>query len=154
DDDAIGFPLPGFKTKIYVEDDNRYYDISEGEHTGILHLSSPTMSSGRLDDTVFFELVDIDGEEYFNTNDLVRVNKDGSLTCIGRSNKFFVNNAGVRFNAGLIENAVTSQPGIAACGMAPELHKTLHDNIPVLYVETNEDTAGADPGLHQGRDAG
>jgi hypothetical protein len=72
------------------------------------------------------------------------VNEDGSLTCIGRSNHFFVNNAGVRFDAGLIENAVTAQPGIAACGIVPEFHKILHDNVPVLYVETSkQDDLGA-----------
>lgn len=141
-DDAIGFLLPGFKAKIFVEEENRYYDISEGPRTGILLLNSPTMSSGRLGDTVFFELERIDDEDYFNTNDLVRVNEDGSMTCIGRSNKFFVNNAGVRFDAGLIENAVSSQPGVVACGLAPELHKTLHDNIPVLYAEMSDHGAG------------
>ena len=142
-DDAIGFLLPGFKAKIYVEEENRYYDISDGERTGLLLLSSPTMSSGRLGDEVFFELERIDGEEYFNSNDLVRVNGDGSLTCIGRSNQYFVNNAGVRFDAGLIQTAVTSQPGIAACGVTPEFHKILHDNIPVLYVEMSDKGAGA-----------
>ncbi len=149
DDDAIGFPLPGFKVKIYSEDEKKYYDISDGPRTGVLCLSSPTMSSGRLDDTVFFELVKIDGEEYFNSNDLVRVNEDGSLTCIGRSNQFFVNNAGIRFDAGLIETAVTAQPGIAACGIVPEFHKMIHDNVPILYVET---TGGSD-GLGVVRDA-
>ena len=137
-DDAIGYLLPGFKAKILVEDEERYYDLSDGPRTGVLLLNSPTMSSGKLDDTVFFELEEIDGEEYFNTHDLVKVNDDGSMTCIGRSNHYFVNNAGVRFNAGLIETAVTSQPGIRACGLAPEFHKTLHDNVPVLYVETTE----------------
>ena len=143
EDDAIGFLLPGFKAKIYVEEEDRYYDVSEGPRTGLLMLTSPTMSSGQLDDTVFFSLDMIDSEDYFNTNDLVRVNEDGSLTCIGRSNQYFVNNAGVRFDAGLVENAVTSQPGVVACGLAPELHKTLHDNIPVLYVELDEKGAGA-----------
>ena len=138
EDDAIGFLMPGFKAKIFVEEDNRYYDISEGPHTGILFLTSPTISTGRLDNTVFFDLERIDDEDYFNTNDMVRVNEDGSMTCVGRSNQFFVNNAGVRFDAGLVANAITSQPGIVACGIAPELHKTLHDNIPVLYVETKE----------------
>ncbi len=135
-DDAIGFLLPGFKARIFAEEENCYYDLSDGPRTGVLLLSSPTMSSGRLGDTVFFELESIDGEEYFNTNDLVRVNEDGSMTCIGRSNQFFVNNEGVRFDAGLVQNAVSSQPGIVACGVVPELHKTLHDNIPVLYVQT------------------
>ena len=136
DDDAIGFLLPGFKAKIFVEDEECFYDISEGPRTGVLFLSSPTMSSGRLGNTVFFELDRIDDEDYFNTNDLVRVNEDGSMTCIGRSNQFFVNNEGVRFDAGLVQTAISSQPGIEACGVVPELHKTLHDNIPVLYVQT------------------
>ena len=56
---------------------------------------------------------------YFNTNDMVRVNGDGSMTCIGRSNQFFVNNAGVRFDAGLVQNAVTSQPGME--GFMPKM---------------------------------
>ena len=137
DDDAIGYLLPGFRAKVYSEDEKRFYDLEDGPHTGVLYLSSPTMSSGRLDDTVFFGLENIDGEEYFNTNDLVRVNDDGSMTCIGRSNQFFVNNAGVRFDAGLVENAVTAQPGIAACGIVPEFHKILHDNVPTLYVEVS-----------------
>ena len=142
EDDAIGYPLPGFKVKIFSEDEKKFYDLSDGPRTGVLYLSSPTMSSGRLGDTVFFELEKVDGEDYFNSNDLVRVNEDGSMTCIGRSNKFFVNNAGVRFDAGLVETAMTAQPGIAACGVVPEHHKILHDNVPVLYVETTGDSDG------------
>lgn len=148
-DDSIGFLLPGFKAKILVEDENRCYDISDGERTGVLLLSSPTMSTGKLDDTVFFELERVDGEDYFNTNDLVRVNEDGSLTCIGRSNHYFVNNAGVRFDAGLIENAVTAQPGIAACGLTPEFHKILHDNVPILYVELRDQDSNSVATLRQ-----
>ena len=142
EDDSIGYLLPGFKAKIFVEDEERFYDLSDGPRTGVLFLTAPTISSGKLGNTVFFELDRIDDEDYFNTNDLVRVNEDGSLTCIGRSNQFFVNNAGVRFDAGLVENAIASQPGIVACGLAPEFHKPIHDNIPVLYVETNEPGAG------------
>lgn len=149
DDDAIGFLLPDHKAKILVEDENKFYDVSDGPRTGVLCLSAPTMSTGRLDDTVIFDLVTVDGEEYFNSNDLVRVNEDGSMTCIGRSNQFFVNNAGVRFDAGLIENAITSQPDIVACGLVPEHHKILHDNVPILYAETS----GSSDGLGILRDA-
>ncbi|MBP3883326.1 MAG: acyl--CoA ligase [Olsenella sp.] len=148
-DDAIGFPLPGYKVKIYVEDEDRYYDLSDGPHTGILFVSAATISSGKLDDTTFFELDNIDGEDYFNTNDLVRVNEDGSMTCVGRSNQFFINNAGVRFDAGLVQTAITSQPGIVACGLAPEFHKLLHDNVPVLYVETDKHGIGDLTVVHQ-----
>ena len=137
EDDAIGYPLPGFKVKIFSEDEKKFYDLADGPRTGVLYLSSPTMSTGKLESTVFFSLEKIGDEEYFNTNDLVRVNEDGSLTCIGRSNQFFVNNAGIRFDAGLVENAISAQPGIAGCGIVPEFHKMLHDNVPTLYVETS-----------------
>ena len=139
EDDAIGYPMPNVKIKIYSEDEEKFYDISDGPRTGVLFVSSPAMSNGRIDDMVCFELERIDGDDYYNSNDLVRVNEDGSLTCIGRSNKYFVNNAGVRFNAGLIETAVTAQPGIRACGLNPEFQKMIHDNVPVLYVETSGD---------------
>ncbi len=139
EDDAIGYPMPNVKIKIYSEDEEKFYDISDGPRTGVLFVSSPAMSNGRIDDMVCFELERIDGDDYYNSNDLVRVNEDGSLTCIGRSNKYFVNNAGVRFNAGLIETAITAQPGIRACGLNPEFQKMIHDNVPVLYVETSGD---------------
>ena len=139
EDDAIGYPMPNVKIKIYSEDEEKFYDISDGPRTGVLFVSSPAMSNGRIDDMVCFELERIDGDDYYNSNDLVRVNEDGSLTCIGRSNKYFVNNAGVRFNAGLVETAITAQPGIRACGLTPEFQKFIHDNVPVLYVETSGD---------------
>ncbi|MBE6514601.1 MAG: acyl--CoA ligase [Thermoplasmata archaeon] len=141
DDDAIGYLLPGIKAKIFVEDENRYYEVSDGPRTGLLLLGGPTMSSGVLDGTEFFELEEVDGEKYFNSHDLVKVAEDGCLTCIGRSNHYFVNNAGVRFDAGLVENAVTKQPGVRFCGLTPEFHKILHDNVPILYVEMRDQGA-------------
>jgi acyl-CoA synthetase (AMP-forming)/AMP-acid ligase II len=137
-DDAIGYLMPGFKAKLFVEDENRYYDIADGPRTGVLLLNSPTMSDGKLDGTEFFGLDEVDGEMYFNSHDLVRVDEDCCMTCIGRSNNYFVNNAGVRFDAGLVETAMTKQPGVRFCGLAPEFHKVLHDNIPILYVEMKE----------------
>ena len=143
DDDAIGYLLPDFKAKIFVEDENRYYDISDGPRTGVLLLNSPTMSYGKMDDgTEFFGLEEVDGEEYFNSHDLVKVAEDGCMTCVGRSNLYFVNNAGVRFDAGLIETAITKQPGIRFCGLAPEFHKILHDNVPILYVQMRDQGVG------------
>ena len=135
-DDAIGYPLPGVRIKLYDESDGRYYDIEDGPRTGVLHIASKSVSCGRIDDTVFFELEDIDGEKYLNTYDLVRVGEDGALYYAGRMNKYFVNNEGVRFDAGLVETAVSAEPGIDACGLAPEYKKVLHDSVPVLYVQT------------------
>ncbi len=135
EDDAIGRPLSGVRVKIYDEEEKKYYNLEDGPRTGVLFLSSPSVSAGRVGNEQFFTLEDIDGEQYLNTYDLVVVNEDGTMTCVGRMNKYFVNNDGIRFDAGLVETAVAGQPGIEGCVLVPDYDKTLHDTIPVLYVK-------------------
>lgn len=138
EDDAMGYPLSGVKVKIFDEEVGSFHELDEGSRMGILYLSSRSMSSGFIDNKVFFKLEEIEGEKYYNTNDLVRVNEDGSLTYIGRANKYFVNNEGIRFEAGLVEAAVAAEPGIEACGMVPGYNRKLHDTFPILYVKTKD----------------
>ncbi len=134
DDDTIGYPLPGVEVRLMDEEDGTYHDLSEGPRRGVLFVSTPSLSSGRIGDVEFFSVDEIDGKRWLNTYDLVELNEDGSLTYVGRMNKFFVNNEGVRFDAGLVETAITKQPGIVAAGLAGEYDKFIHDTVPVLYV--------------------
>ena len=136
EDDSVGYLLPGVKAKFRNEDDNKFYEPDGREHTGVLYVSTPSLSSGRLDDEVIFELDEIDGEKYLNTNDLFRITEDGALYCIGRANRYFINEEGVKFDAGLLERALKAQKGIRGCGLVPEYNKKIHDTEPVLYVET------------------
>lgn len=131
----IGYPLPGVKVKIFDEDKEEYFDIEDGPRTGGLLLSSAAMSNGCLDGKEYFSLREIDGNLYLDTNDLVDVNEDGSLSFVGRTNRFFVNQEGRRFDAGLVETAVSKQPDIESCGIAPIHDKSVHDTVPALYVQ-------------------
>lgn len=138
EDDSIGFALPGVNIRIYDELEEKFYAV-EDRHTGVLYINSDSISMGKIDDTTYFELEEIDGLPYICTNDVVQVNEDGSLACKGRANRYFVNNDGIKFNAGLIENLVAAQDGIEACAMVPWYDKILtHDTVPVLYVQTLE----------------
>ena len=135
--DTIGMPLPGVEVRIFDEDDGKFYTLDEGPRTGGLYISSDSVSSGRIGDTVFFETEEIDGRPYICTYDLVSTPGDGSLTYAGRMNRFFVNNEGVEFSAGVIETSVSKQDGIEACAIVPKYDKKCYDTVPVLYVQTN-----------------
>ena len=135
--DTIGKPLPGVEVRIYDENDGKFYTLEDGPRTGGLYISSDSISSGRIGDTVFFEREEIDGRPYICTYDLVSTPGDGSLTYAGRMNRFFVNNEGVEFSAGVIETAVSKQEGIEACAVVPKYDKKSYDTIPVLYVQTD-----------------
>ena len=129
DNDSIGYPLPGVDLKIYDELDEKFYSVKD-KHTGVLYIHSDSLSSGKIDDNEFFKLDKINGVPYICTN------KVGSVSCQGRANRYFVNNDGIKFNAGIIENQVASEEGIEACAMTPWYDKLLtHDTVPVLYVQ-------------------
>ncbi len=139
EDDSIGLPLPGVKIRIFDENEKKFYSV-EDKHTGVLYISSDSISEGKIGDESFFEPEMIDGVPYICTNDVVGVNKDGSLRWQGRANRFFVNNEGIRFNAGLVESQVAAEPGIEACAVVPWFDKIMtHDTVPVLYVQTAAD---------------
>jgi acyl-coenzyme A synthetase/AMP-(fatty) acid ligase len=135
EDDSIGWPLKGIKIRLYDEEKDVFYDPADGPATGIMYMSSPSVSCGCIDNTMFFELKNIEGEKYLNTYDLVRTDEDGAFFYCGRMNKYFVNNSSVRFDAGLVESAVSAQPKIESCGLVPGYDKILRDTIPVLYVK-------------------
>ena len=138
DDDSIGYPLPGVKVRLYDEEKEVFLDPADGPCRGVLHICSPSISCGRIGNDVLFELTEIDGEEYLNTYDLVETREDGAYYFVGRMNKFFVNNSGVRFDAGLVERAVAARPGIEGCGIAPRFSRTIRDTVPSMYVQTSE----------------
>ncbi|MCR5233680.1 MAG: acyl--CoA ligase [Lachnospiraceae bacterium] len=133
--DTIGKPLPGVEVRLYDDIDGKFYTLGDGPRTGGLYISSDFISSGRIGDKVFFEREEIDGRPYICTFDLVSTPGDGTLTYAGRMNRFFANNEGIDFNAGVIETAVSKQEGIEACAIVPKYDKKIYDTIPVLYVQ-------------------
>ena len=150
DYDELGNALLGVKVKIFDENKGIYRDPEDGAQTGALCLSTKSLSSGKLNGLSMFELEEIDGEKYLNTYDLVDVDANGHIRIIGRMNKFFVNNDGIRFDAGLVETAVASKPGIEDCGLVPFFNKVIHDTLPALYVIPDDKGSG---GVRAVRDA-
>ena len=138
DDDSMGKPLPGVKIKLYDEDEKKFYDLPGKARRGVLFISSPSVSGGRIGNHRFFSLENTGDGKYLNTYDLVNVGKDGYLRYAGRMNRYFVNNEGIRFDAGLIETALSGQPGIDSCCITPGYDKSMHDTIPVLNVSVTD----------------
>ena len=144
DDDSMGRPLEGVKIKLYDEEKDRFFDLTEEPRRGVLFISSPSVSSGSIDGRSFFRLENIDGMDYLNTYDLVEADEDGYLRYAGRMNRYFVNNEGIRFDAGLIETALSAQPGIESCCITPGYDKTMHDTIPVLNAAVTDKESDAE----------
>ena len=138
DDDSMGYLLPGVEAKIYDDETETYYNISEAPCTGTLYLRSKSMTSGQLDGRVYVPTVKIKGRKYICTNDMVRVAENGEMTYLGRSNRFFLNEEGEKYQSGLVETEFSKQEGIENCGIAGTFEKVVHETVPMLCVKTFE----------------
>ena len=134
EEDILGYPSSNEAIIIQDENDGNYYTAADGERTGIMYIASDSLCTNVLDGEVLFEFTKINGRDFICTNDMVRVNANASLSYAGRLDKFFVNNDGVRFESGIVENEMDKQPGIDKCAVVPVLDKRIHDTVPVLYI--------------------
>lgn len=134
EEDILGYPRPVENFRILDEADGKFYTADDGVRTGTMYVASDSLCCNTLDGEVLFEYTQIDGRDFICTNDMVRVNEDGSFSYSGRADNYFVNNDGVRFEAGQVETQMILQPGIDKCVVVPVLDKRIHDTVPILYI--------------------
>ena len=133
-EDILGYETDSENVRIKDENDGKFYRLEDGPRTGILYRASETRCDNELDGVVLFEYTRIDDKDFLCTNDLVRVNEDGSLSFAGRADKFFANNEGKRFDSGIVERNLSAHPAVKQCAVVPIMDKRIHDTVPVLYV--------------------
>ena len=134
EEDILGFADNIENFRVQDENDNKFYKFNEGERTGIMYITSDSMCENKLDGEVLFEYTKIDNKNFICTNDMVRVNKDCSVSYAGRADRYFVNNDGIRFDAGLVETQISAHPSVDKCALVPVLEKRIHDTVPVIYL--------------------
>ncbi len=143
EDESIGYLLPGFDLRLYDDEKERFYSLSDAPCEGILYLTSPSCASPMLDDKEVLKITTIDGKPYVCTNDAVSVDETGKITYLGRARRYFIHEGGRHFDAGKVETEIARQPGIESCCVVPVFVKNDHDNIPMLCVQVLKDEPSA-----------
>ncbi|MBQ8965690.1 AMP-binding protein [Ruminococcus sp.] len=135
--------------RIKDDTDGEFYTASQGARSGILYLSSNSMAENELDGEKLFDFTEINGRRFICTNDMVRVNEDGTISYSGRADKYFVNNEGKKFDSGLVDTAMSCHPAVSRCAVVPVLEKRIHDTVPVLYVVAADRSDNAPESIRQ-----
>lgn len=135
-DDVLGFAKSDEHEDVRIKDetDGKFYKIEDGPRTGLMYKYADNRPSNELDGVILYEYTEIDGKDYLCTNDLVKVNEDGSFSFAGRADKYFVNNEGKRFDSGIVDQEMAKQSAVDKCAIVPVMEKRIHDTVPVLYV--------------------
>ena len=134
---------------IKDENDEQFYTADDGVRTGVMYLCADAMTSNELDGEKLFDYTEINGKNYICSNDMVRVNEDGSISYVGRMDKYFVNNDGKKFDSGIVDVQMLAHPAVDKCAVVPVLEKRIHDTVPVLYVVPKEKGQNAAESIRQ-----
>lgn len=143
EEDILGYPSNKNDFMIQDENDGQFYTLDDGPRTGTMFIASDTLCCNELDGEKLFNFTVINGRNYLCSNDMIRYNENGSFSYVGRADKYFVNNDGVKFDSGLVDIQMSAQPAINMCAVVPILEKRIHDTVPVLYVVPNNKGAQA-----------
>ena len=144
DDESIGYTMPGVELCLYDEDEDKYYTADDKPCRGVMYLRSDSMSCGTLDGETIVKIEEIDGKRFICSNDCVCFDESGKISFLGRANRYFINNDGIKYDSGRVEEEVSKQNGIEGCAVVPVYVKVMHDNVPMLCAKTTNEHIAAE----------
>ena len=144
DDEAIGYALPGVEICLCDDDEGRYYTADDKPCRGVMYLRSDSMTCGTLDGETIVKTEEINGKRYICSNDYVSIDENGKISFLGRANRYFINNDGIKYDAGRVEAEILRQRGIEGCAVVPVYVKVMHDNVPMLCAKTTNEYIAAE----------
>lgn len=128
---GIGIPMP-LTTYAIVNPETKEmlrFDGSEDYLEGELIISSGSVTPGILDGNTIVPHKEYDGESYIFTRDIARMDRNGAMTFLSRSDRSITRFDGYKIKPYEVENIIKSYPDIQYCIVSP-----LYDSQKFGYV--------------------
>lgn len=151
---TMGIPMPNTTYGIVNPETKELLKFEEGQDKleGELIISSPSVTSGVLDNNVIIPHATYDGQDFIYTRDIAQMDRNGVMTFLSRSDRSFTRFDGFKVKPYEIENLLKTDSNIKYCvisqyndeekiGNMPMASIVLEDNIEltdeekVAYVE-------------------
>ncbi len=136
EDESIGYPLPGVAVRLYDEKSGKFFPEGKKPAEGVMYLNAPFVATTKVDGKEILKAEYLEEKPFICTNDLVRIEEDGKVQFLGRANRYFINDEGRKYESGRVETEIARQEGIENCCVIPVYVKTVHDNMPMLCIQT------------------
>ena len=136
--DSIGIPLP-LTTYAIVDADTKEllkFDDSSQFLEGELIISSGSVTPGILDGRIIVPHKEYNGETYILTRDIVRMNRDGIIKFLARSDRSFTRFDGFKIKPYEIETVIKAYPSVEHCAITPVYDDKKFGNLAVANIVT------------------
>lgn len=133
---SIGIPLPKTIYALVNPETNELVKFEEGmeEIEGELIISSPAVTSGELDGEKYVNHETYDGIDFIHTKDIAKMNKDGVMTFLSRSDRSFTRFDGFKVKPYELEKLIKEFEGIKYCVITPYFDEKLLGNMIMANI--------------------
>ncbi len=136
---SIGIPMPLTTYAVVDPDTKELLKFEEGQEylEGEIIISSGAVTPGVLDGQVIVPRRDYNGDSYILTRDIVRMDRDGIMTFLARSDRSFTRFDGFKIKPHEIENIIKAYPGVSHCVLTPIYDAERFGNLAVANIVTS-----------------
>jgi long-chain acyl-CoA synthetase len=133
---SIGIPMPYTIYALLNPETKELVKFEEGQEEieGELLISSPVVTSGILDGEKYVNHETYDGIDFIHTKDIARMNKDGIMTFLARSDRSFTRFDGFKVKPYELEKLIKNFEGVKYCVITPFFDETLLGNMIMANI--------------------
>ena len=133
---SVGIPMPYTTYAIVDPDTKELLRFSDGQEyiEGELIVSSKMVTIGVLDEREIVPHRDYNGDSYIFTRDIARMDRNGIMTFLSRSDRSFTRFDGYKIKPHEIENVIKSFEGVQYCVISPVYDDTKFGNVVLADI--------------------
>lgn len=133
---SIGIPMPKTIYALVNPETNELVKFEKGQEEieGEIIISSPTVTSGELDGEKYVNHETYDGIDFIHTKDIAKMNKDGIMTFLARSDRSFTRFDGFKVKPYELEKLIKEFEGVKYCVITPYFDENLLGNMIMANI--------------------
>lgn len=133
---SVGAPMP-LTTYAVVDPETKAllkFDDAQAYLEGELVISSGAVTSGILDGEVIVPHHEYNGESYILTRDIARMDRNGVMTFLSRSDRSITRFDGYKIKPYEVENIIKGYPEVQYCIISPVYDKEKFGNVAIADI--------------------
>lgn len=133
---SVGAPMP-LTTYAVVDPETKEllkFDARQDCLEGELIISSGAVTSGILDGNIIVPHRDYNGESYIFTRDIARMDRNGVMTFLSRSDRSITRFDGYKIKPYEVENIIKGYPDVQYCIISPAYDSEKFGNVAIADI--------------------
>lgn len=133
---SVGIPMPNTTYALVDPETKELIKFKDDEDSieGELIISSKDITSGILDGKVIVPHATYDGEDFIYTKDIAKMDRNGIITFLSRSDRTFTRYDGFKVKTYEIENVIKEDSQIKYCIVSPYYAEEKFGNMPIADI--------------------